>query len=127
MIEQLEPGEADTALADNNYDANKLYDAAGRRGLQLLAPRRKNAKRIIRNRQSPWRLRAIALLQEDPGLLAPRRFIETCFAIQGNQVGGLGPLPNHVRGLARVTRWVAAKLAIDAAHRQRRKRQKEAA
>ena len=127
MIEQLEPGEADTALADNNYDANKLYDAAGRRGLQLLAPRRKNAKRIIRNRQSPWRLRAIALLQEDPGLLAPRRFIETCFAIQGNQIGGLGPLPNHVRGLARVTRWVAAKLAIDAAHRQRRKRQKEAA
>lgn len=126
MIQELEPGQADTALADNNYDANKLYQAAGERGIQLLAPRRKNAKRIIINRQSPWRLRAIALLAENPELLAPRRFIETCFAVQGNRIGGLGPLPNHVRGLRRVTRWVATKLAIDAAHRKRRTGKKAA-
>lgn len=127
MIEQLEPGQADTLLADNNYDANKLYEAAGQRGIQMLAPRRANAKRIIINRQSVWRLRAIELLAKDPGLLGPRRFIETCFAVQGNTVGGLGPLPNHVRGLRRVTRWVAAKLAIDAAHRQRRNQRRRAA
>lgn len=126
MIEQHKPGEADTLLADNNYDANKLYEAAGQRGIQMLAPRRANAKRIIVNRQSVWRLRAIQMLAEDPGLLKPRRFIETCFATQGNTIGGLGPLPNHVRGLTRVTRWVAVKLAIDAAHRQRRAQKRAA-
>lgn len=126
MIRDLRPGAADTLLADNNYDANKLYQRARRRGVQLLAPRRQGAKRII-NRQDPARLRAIAMLAEDPRLLAPRRFIETCFATQGNTVGGLGPLPNHVRGLARVTRWVAAKLAIDAAHRWRRNQRRTAA
>lgn len=127
MIEQLAPNQADTLLADNNYAANKLYEAAGQRGIQLLAPRRGNAKRIIINRQSQWRLRAIELLAKDPGLLGPRRFIETCFAVQGNTIGGLGPQPNHIRGLKRVTRWVAVKLAIDAAHRQRRNQRGEAA
>ena len=65
---------------------------------------------------SAHRLRAIEMMKNDPGALRGRRFVESCFGTQGNVTGGLGPLPNHVRGLERVRRWVALKLAIDAAH-----------
>lgn len=118
MITRLEPGEADTLLGDKNYDSNKLYEIAGERGVQLIAPRRyEKAKGIGHHWHSEHRLRALGMLREDPGVMRGRRFIESCFGTQGNRIGGLGPLPNHVRRLGRVPLWVALKLAIDAAHR----------
>lgn len=120
MIAQLPIDATRWLLADSNYDVNRLYELAGGRGVQMLAARRTRARGLGHRRHSVYRLDAIELLEREPQRLDPRRFIETCFAIQGNVVGGLGPLPNHVRNLHRVERWVAAKLAIDAVHRRRR-------
>ena len=118
LLGQLDPGDADTLLADAAYDDNRLYDAAGGRGIELNTPRRyKDADGLGHHRHSPHRLAAIERLRANPAILKPRRTIEGLFGTQGNTVGGLGPLPNCVRTLPRVTRWVAAKLVIDAAHR----------
>lgn len=122
LIDSLPVGEADVLLADANYDSNELYRRADARGIQMLAERRHpDADGVGHRRQHPSRLEAIALLETEPRRLGSRRLIEGVFGTQGNVVGGLGPLPNHVRGLARVRRWVGLKLAIDAAHRRRRK------
>lgn len=127
MIETMTDGEADELLADAGYDSNRIYEAAGQRGVQLLAERRhKAAKGIGHHRHSEYRLRAIGMMVADPERLAPRRLIESGFGTQGNTIGGLGPLPNSVRTLRRVRLWVAAKLAIDAAHRWKRNREKAA-
>jgi len=127
LIAQLEDEPADTLLADANYDSNTLYELAGHRGVQMIAARRyKKAKSVGHRRHSEHRLHALTILANDPTAMNRRRFIESCFGTQGNVIGGLGPLPNHVRRLRRVRLWVAAKLAIDAAHRQRRAAQKAA-
>jgi len=126
MLEQLEPGEADTLLGDKNYDSNQLYQLAGDRGMQLLTPRRfENAEGLGHCRHSEHRLRGIKIVAKDPGVLHARRFIESCFGTQGNRIGGLGPLPNHVRREHRVRRWVNLKLVIDAAHRWRKNQTKQ--
>lgn len=118
LIASLTPSGARTLLADASYDSNALYELAGERGIQMLAERRyRDAKGIGHHRHSEHRLRALEVMRNDPGALRDRRYIESCFGTQGNTVGGLGPLPNHVRGLERVRRWVSLKLTIDAAHR----------
>lgn len=121
LIDALGVGEADVLLADANYDSNELYRCAAEHGLRLIAQRRhRDALGVGHRRQHPARLEAIATLEEDPACLGSRRLIEGVFGTQGNVIGGLGPLPNHVRGLRRVRLWVGLKLAIDAAHRIRR-------
>jgi Transposase DDE domain len=110
-------------LADGNYDCNELYDLAAARGVQLIAARRRrHARGMGHHSHSPHRLRAIRMRERSPRVLSPRRLIEGHFGTMGNVVGGLAPLPNHVRGLERVSRWVTAKLIIDALHRARRSR-----
>ena len=127
LIAELEPGSADKLLADANYDSNELYELAGRRDIQMFAARRyKNAKGVGHHWHSEHRLYALKVMKRDRKALCGRRFIESCFGTQGNVVGGLGPLPNHVRGLERVRRWVALKLAIDAAHRHLREKRRAA-
>lgn len=122
LIDSLSIGEADVLLADANYDSNELYRRADERGIQLIADRRhRDAEGLGHRRQHPARLQAIAMLEADRGRLGPRRLIEGGFGTQGNVVGGLGPLPNHVRGLRRVRLWVGLKIVIDAAHRHRRR------
>jgi len=99
--------------ADGEYDSNRLYDAAGARGLQLLAPRRRGT-RFGHKRHSPYRLRAAELLARPfgQGLLASRDGIERMFAHLTNLGFGLSPLPNWVRTLRRVELWVQAKLIL---------------
>lgn len=110
-----------TLLADGAYDVNALYDLAAARGMQLIAKKsRPAAKALGHQYQSPHRLEALRLQLENPKVLDKRRRIEGHFGTMGNVVGGLSPLPNHVRRIVRVTRWVAGKLIIDAAHRLRR-------
>ncbi|MEM9753000.1 MAG: transposase [Planctomycetota bacterium] len=118
-------------LGDRLFDVNGLYDAAAAKGLQLICPRRfaRNDQDIhlAHQRHSPHRIAGHQMRLADPTLMAPRRRIEGQFGTQGNTIGGLGPLPNHVRRLHRVKRWVSGKLLIDAAHRYHRTNNAKAA
>lgn len=110
-------------LADANYDAAALYEAAAERGRQLVADQADRNPGRGHRRQSPRRLRCIAMLTAPavPGgafgrsLLAGRRAIERSFGHAGGFGGGMGPPPAWVRRLRRVTLWVWCKLAINAA------------
>jgi hypothetical protein len=104
-------------LADANYDSQRLYKAWGAGGAQLLTP----LKRIAVNpgplrRMGPERRFAIQLhhvLGDGYRLLLDRRdTIERVFSALCCFGGGLTTLPPWVRRIARVTRWVSAKIAI---------------
>ena len=78
-------------------------------------------------RQSPGRVRGIALLEgPDPrfgeGLLGGRAAIERAFGNLTSWGGGLTCLPPWVRTHRRVHRWVQAKLVLTALKRQLPKR-----
>ena len=103
---------------DASYDSNALYARAADLGALLIAPRHKPGTGLGHHRQHPDRLRAIARLEE-PGSPGPlkehrrhRNRIEQAFAHLTNVPFGLWALPNHVRRLQRVGRWVRAKLAL---------------
>jgi len=104
-------------LADGNYDASYVYDAAARAGYQLVAPCRK-AKRPGSGHcyQSPRRRRGLELLQSAFGraLYKARTAVERSYGHASSFGGGLAPLPAWVRGQARVHTWVWAKLIINA-------------
>ena len=104
-------------VGDGNYDSNPLHGVAERAGLQLLAPQRRPGRALGHRRHSAGRLRALELLATEAGkqLLKQRTYIEQRFGQLTNFGGGLGPLPNWVRRLARVRLWVYAKLLIHAA------------
>jgi hypothetical protein len=104
-----------TLVGDNAYDAGVLYDLAHQRHWQLFAPRRANTHLDVTDkRHSPHRLAAHrpAHRKQRQKLYRQRSTIERFFAQLGNQCGGLGPLPNFVRRLRRVSLWVQAKLIL---------------
>jgi hypothetical protein len=105
-------------LGDRQYDCEALYEAAAAAGYQLVAPRQRTGKALGHRRQSPHRLRSIALLTAPFGQALYRRRlrIEHCFAKLTTFVGGLGPLPFWVRRLHRVRLWVQSKLLLNAVH-----------
>jgi IS5 family transposase len=110
--------------ADGNFDANRLFDALAERGYQLVAAQRDRNPGRGHHYQSPARLRCIKLWQSAFGraVYRCRVGIEGAFGNATSFASGLGPLPAWVRRLARVQRWVWAKLVINAArilHRQR--------
>lgn len=112
-------------LADANYDSNKLFDLASRRGVQLVTPRRYGPHRGLgRRRQSPSRLRSKDILESGTTgfgreLMRLRWSIERFFGTLTSRPGGLGYLPAWVRSWRRVRNWVAAKLLLEAAHRHK--------
>jgi hypothetical protein len=119
LVGQL--GHGGYLLADGNYDASHLYDAAAARGYQLVAPCRKaKAPGCGKHYQSPHRRRALDLLTAPLGapfgaaLHRARAAIERSFGNATAFAGGLGPLPAWVRRLGRVRTWVWAKLLINA-------------
>jgi Transposase DDE domain len=103
-------------VADGNYDASKVYDAAAAAGRQLLAPCRP-AKRpgCGKHYQSPHRLRGLALMRTARGrrVYRYRTGIERHYAHLTGFAGGLQPLPAWVRGRQRVRTWVWAKLMLN--------------
>jgi hypothetical protein len=115
-------------VADANYDSNKLHALCDRLGnLQLITPRRyaKSAKSTGHRPQTNGRQRCLDLWNQPKPkyidtLLEKRDAIERCYGNLTNWGGGLGPLPAWVRTLPRVTRWVRAKLIINAIKRQRK-------
>jgi transposase len=105
-------------VADSHYDSNSLFEAAARRGMQLVVPRRYGKdKGLGHRRYHEARLRSKALLEENASafgveLLRHRRTIERVFACLTNFAGGLTGLPPWVRGYHRVRAWVQAKIIL---------------
>jgi hypothetical protein len=109
-------------LADGSYEASRLYDAAAGSGYQLLARPVGQDTGGGHVYQSPHRRVALAWFADGLGwdLYRGRAAIERSFGNAGSFGGGLGPLPNWVRRVGRVSRWVWAKLVINAARIIRR-------
>ena len=111
-------------LADGNYESSRLYDVAAESGYLLLA--RPDARDTGEGHryQSPHRRVALGWFADGLGwhLYRERGSIERAFGNAGSFGGGLGPLPNWVRRLGRVSRWVWCKLVINA-HRILRNRE----
>jgi hypothetical protein len=120
-----------TVRGDANYDANHLYARAADLGAVLVAPRKKPGTGLGHGTDHHVdRLRAIERLEGGAGgggggggggagagaaLAEHRRHrnrVEQGFAQLTNVPFGLWALPNHVRRLPRVRRWVAAKIAL---------------
>lgn len=114
-------------LADGNYEASRVYDAAAASGYQLLAPPDTQDTGGGHCYQSPYRLVALAWFADGLGweLLRGRGTIERRFGNAGSFGGGLGPLPNWVRRRGRVERWVWCKLVINGARILFRQREKQ--
>jgi hypothetical protein len=105
-------------VGDNAYDSNPLHRIVTAAGGQLVAPRRKNVGPLRPKRETPGRLRSDALLAGGSAfgraLINSRRMIERFFGNADSHAEAMGDLPSWVRGLNRVTRWVHAKLIINA-------------
>jgi hypothetical protein len=113
-------------LADGNYEASELYDAAAAAGYLLLARPEPGDNGRGHRYQSPYRAWALRWFADGLGwaLYRHRTGIERAFGNAGAFAGGLGPLPNWVRRLGRVRRWVWCKLVINA-HRILRNREQK--
>lgn len=103
--------------ADANYDSNALYHALAERGGRFVAPRRKPGTGLGKGRDHhPDRLRAILDLEHDAAMCRAHRLhrarIEQAFGHLTNLSFGLFALPNSVRRLHRVERWIRAKIAL---------------
>lgn len=105
-------------LADGNYDSNHLYEQIHQRGARLFTPLKgQRAQDGYRLRHMSLARRAVHAVwgrREDLCWKVYRRRgqIERIFSALTCFAGGLSPLPNWVRRLDRVTRWVTAKVTI---------------
>ena len=118
-------------LADSTHDTNPLYEHAGVRGLQLLAPRKQPGTGLGHREHSPRRLRGIELLEGPADTLAfasspaaTHGFGPALYRCRGQAErdlgnlagfgGGLQPLPSFVRRPRRVALWVTIKVIVNA-------------
>lgn len=110
LIERIEPGTY--LLGDAIYDKNHLYDAAGARGIQLIAPSKSRTRGLGHHRHSPYRLKAKRLLERPIGqkLMKLRGQIERQFGTMVTLHLGLTHLPAWIRGIGRVGRWCQFKI-----------------
>jgi hypothetical protein len=127
LIDTL-PGLADSALvlADTNYDSQRIYNALAAknaglltkpRGMDLNDPPEWFRRRHPKARESgPVRREALAAWRDMPGVAAwlfkERIHVEGTLSNLCSFGSGLTSLPPWVRGLARVRRWVGAKIII---------------
>lgn len=126
MLEHLPLTPGTIVMADGNYDAHKLHkDIHARGGFLITKPRRGGARRrkkgsrghpVTRRQMGSARRRLIDLWEAHPRLMwrvyRERARIERVFGHLTCTPGLLGPLPGFVRGLARVRRWVGAKICL---------------
>jgi hypothetical protein len=101
-------------MADGNYDSHVLHKDVSVRGAWLITNPRGNAEHPVTLRQmGPARRLLLKLWKKSPELMQAmyhhRDAVERRF---GNLSNLLGPLPNFVRGLARVRRWAGAKICL---------------
>jgi hypothetical protein len=102
-------------VGDSQFDSNALHAMAWP-AHQVIAPQQRPGKALGHRPHHPARVRALELLAKPFGqaLLHWRGQIERDFGGLTNFASGLSPLPNWVRHLHRVRRWVQAKLIINA-------------
>lgn len=126
MLEHLPLTPGTIVMADGNYDAHVLHkDIHARGGFLITKPKRGGARRrergsrghaVTRRQMGPARRRLIDLWEQHPRLMRQvyreRTRIERVFGHLTCTPGLLGPLPAFVRGLARVRRWVGAKICL---------------
>ena len=101
-------------MADGNYDSHVLHKDVDTYGGWLITHPRGSAKHPVTLRQmGPARRLLLKMWESNPKLMRAiykqRTAIERLF---GNLSNLLGPLPNCVRGLARVRRWAGAKICL---------------
>jgi hypothetical protein len=105
-----------TARGDSNYDSNPLYAGVADAGGRLLAPRKKPFTELGHHPNHPDRIRAIRHLELGDLVLeeheSRRIAVEQRLAHLTNLPFGLFSLPNYVRRLHRVRRWVAGKILL---------------
>jgi hypothetical protein len=101
---------------DSNYDSNLLFAAVANAGGRLIAPRKKPHTSLGHHPQHPDRVRSIRHLELGDLVLEDherhRIRIEQGLAHLTNLPFALAPLPNFVRRLHRVRRWIAAKVLL---------------
>jgi len=129
LVQELsgDPHASGYLLGDALHDTNLLHRCCSRCGFQLIAPRCKPGTGMGHKDHDPARLRSIELLEGPaqlpwgvsngfgPTLYATRADIERAYGNLCTFGGGLQPLPAWVRTPHRISLWVAAKLAINAA------------
>jgi len=98
-------------VGDGEYDDNLLYEWAGAKGIQVIAPKRKG-KALGHHWHSRHRLRTIDMLDRPfaQQMLHERAGIDRVFGAWASWGGGIKHPPAWVRGLRRVRQWVQAKL-----------------
>jgi hypothetical protein len=105
-----------TARGDSNYDSNPLYAGVAEAGGRLQAPRKKPFTELGHHENHPDRIRAIRHLELGDLVLEEhehrRIAVEQALAHLTNLPFGLFSLPNFVRRLHRVKRWVAGKILL---------------
>ena len=104
-------------MADGNYDAAKLHKAVdGLGGRLYVRPRGKAKHPVTRRQMGPARRALIDAWERAPEacewVYRQRLKVESTFSALCTAGGGLGPLPGFVRRLARVRRWVGAKVLL---------------
>jgi IS5 family transposase len=136
LLDRLPPplGADDLVLADSNYDSADLSARCAAAGRPLLTPLRAQQRvgpqghsASALTNMGPARRATVAAWRDRPDLcrfvLKDRGGIERNFSTLTCGGGGLGPLPAWVRSLARVRRWVGAKIALYHARLQLRREQ----
>ena len=111
-------------MADANYDSAPLHkDVAAPLGVWLLHPLKGQDQvgpgghhPVTLRQMGPDRRELVRCWDERPDLtwlaLKARDTVERVFGVLTCTAGGLGPLPAWVRTLARVRRWVGAKVIL---------------
>jgi len=118
MCPHLPPQLTDAlVLGDGNYDAADLHKRIELTGARLLVPLRGMAEHPVTLRQmGSARREQLKIVRDNPlavkYVLKWRTQIERVFSTLSGHGGGLGPLPNWVRRLERVKRWVGCKIAL---------------
>ncbi len=119
-------------LGDTNYHSNNLCQIAAAHEMQWVAQRRRRGNGglghhpISNARRRCLDMVEFAVTPFTAELYETRRSIETMHANLVSCAGGLNGLPPWIRRIWRVRNWIAAKLVLDAARRDRLRRARHA-
>ncbi len=114
LVEQLS-GEG-YLIGDRQYDSSNPLHLAASPQHQVVAAQKRPGQALGHRPHAPSRLHALEMLKRPFGqmLLRYRTQIEREFGNLTSFGAGLGPLPSWVRRPHRISRWVQAKLMINA-------------